>query len=310
MVIMLKYTLKRVGVGFLTLFILASATFFLMKITPGSPISSESYKTEEALQAAMEKYHFDKPITEQYVIYVSKVFRGDLGESMTANTKGQKATTLIAKSFQVTAKLGFVAFVTSLVVGITLGTAAALSKQKWINNVCMFIATIGVSVPSFLLALLMIIVFGVWLRVLPFVGLARPLNYVMPTIALSLYPIATIARLTRSSMLEVMKQDYIVLAISKGTPYKKVVVKHALKNALLPIITYAGPMFAFLLTGSFIIESIFSIPGIGQVMVSSIQNRDYTMIMALTTFLGALVITFNIIADIVSAMIDPRIKLG
>lgn len=306
---MLKYVIKRVMVGLVTLFLLASATFFLMKLTPGSPISSEKLKTEEARQAVMEKYHLDKSIPEQYVIYIGNVLHGDLGESMTSNTKGQQATTLISRSFPVTARLGTVAFVFALVGGIALGTAAALSKRKWINNLCMFVATIGVSVPSFLLALLMIIVFGVWLHVLPFIGLKSPIHYIMPATTLALYPIATIARLTRSSMLEVMKQDYIILARSKGTPYKKVVLKHALKNAMLPVITYAGPMFAFMLTGSFVIESVFSIPGIGQLMVSSIQNRDYSMIMAVTIFLGALVIVFNILADIISAMVDPRIKL-
>lgn len=306
---MFKYVFKRVMVGIVTLFLLASATFFLMKFTPGSPISSERLKTEEARKAAMEKYHLDKSIPEQYAIYIGGVLQGDLGESMTANTKGQKATDLIGRSFPVTARLGTVAFIIALVGGIGLGTAAALSKRKWVNNLCMFVATIGVSVPSFLLALLMIIVFGVWLRVLPFIGLKSPIHYIMPATTLALYPIATIARLTRSSMLEVMKQDYIILARSKGTPYKKVVMKHALKNAMLPVITYAGPMFAFMLTGSFVIESVFSIPGIGQLMVSSIQNRDYSMIMAVTIFLGALVIAFNILADIVSAAIDPRIKL-
>lgn len=306
---MFKYVFKRVTIGIVTLFFLASATFFIMKITPGSPVNSESLKTEEARQAAMERYHLDKPLTTQYAIYITGVMQGDLGESMTANTKGQKAVDIIARSFPTTAKLGLSAFVFSIVVGISLGSAAALSSRKWVNNVSMFIATIGVSVPSFLLALLMIIFFGVTLKVLPFVGLKTPLHYVMPVVALSLYPIATIARLTRSSMLEVMKQDYIVLARSKGTPYKKVVLKHALKNAMIPIVTYSGPMIAFLLTGSFVIESIFSIPGIGQTMVSSIQNRDYPIIMALTIFLGALVITFSLLADILSAIIDPRIKL-
>lgn len=306
---MFKYVMKRVLIGAVTLFLLSSATFFIMKATPGSPISSEKYKTEEAQAAVMAKYHLDKPVTEQYMIYIGNLLQGDLGESMATATKGRPALQIITKAFPITAKLGSVAFILALVGGIGLGTAAALSKRKWVNNVCMFIATIGVSVPSFLLALLMIIVLGVWLHALPFVGLKTPANYVMPAIALALYPIATIARLTRSSMLEVMKQDYIVLARSKGTPYKRVIIKHALKNAMLPVITYAGPMFAFLLTGSFVIESVFSIPGIGQTMVSAITTRDYTMIMAVTIFLGFLVIVFNLIADILSAVIDPRIKL-
>lgn len=306
---MFKYVLKRVLIGAVTLFLLASATFFIMKATPGSPISSESIKTEAAREAVMAKYHLDKPVFQQYMIYIGNVAQGDLGESMTSTTKGRPATELIFKAFPVTARLGTVAFLLALVGGIGLGVAAALSKRKWVNNVCMFIATIGVSVPSFLLALLMIMFFGVFLRVLPFTNLYTPAHYVMPAIALALYPIATIARLTRSSMLEVMKQDYIVLARSKGTPYRKVVMKHAIKNAMLPVITYAGPMFAFLLTGSFVIESVFAIPGIGQVMVSSITNRDYMMIMAITIFLGALVICFNILSDIIAAALDPRIKL-
>lgn len=306
---MFKYVIKRVLVGFVTLFLLASATFFIMKATPGSPINGEKYKTEAAREAMMKKYNLDKPVSEQYVLYLEDLIQGDLGESMVGSTKGREATAIIGTAFPTTAKLGSIAFILAMVGGIALGTAAALSKRKWVNNICMFIATIGVSVPSFLLALILVIVFGVWLNWLPFVGLKTAANYIMPAIALALYPIATIARLTRSSMLEVMKQDYIVLARSKGTPYKKVIIKHALKNAMLPVITYAGPMFAFLLTGSFIIESIFAIPGIGNVMVSSVTTRDYPMIMAITIFLGFLVIVFNILADILSAAIDPRIKL-
>ena len=185
-------------------------------------------------------------------------------------------------------------------IGVALGTAAALSKRKWLNNLCMFIATIGVSVPSFLIGVLLMIVLGVKLKLFPFVGLTSPAHYVLPALSLAFYPIAMVCRLTRSSML---------LARSKGTPYKKVVIKHALKNALIPVITYAGPAFAYMLTGSFVIETLFSVPGIGREMVSSIQTRDYSMIMGLTIFLGFLVISFNIITDLLSAVVDPRIKL-
>ena len=159
-----------------------------------------------------------------------------------------------------------------------------LLKKKWINNVCMFVATIGVSLPSFVLAIFMIVFIGVKLRLLPFIGLNTPANYVLPVISLSLYPISMICRLTRSSILEVMKQDYIILARSKGTPYRKVILKHALKNAMLPVVTYAGPAFAYLLTGSFVIENIYSIPGIGSEMVSALTTRDYPMIMGITIF--------------------------
>ena len=302
-----KYIIKRMLIGFVTLFVLASVTFFLMKATPGSPFSLAKYKTPEALAAAEAKYNLDKPLMEQYVIYLKGVAQGNLGESM-INT-GRSVSYYIKTGFPVTARLGLIAFVLALVGGIALGTGAALSRHKWVNNLCMFVATIGVSVPSFLIAMIMLIVFGVQLHILPFIGLNSPLNYIMPALSLAFYPIAMIARLTRSSMLEVMNQDYIILARSKGTPYKKVVIKHALKNAMLPVVTYAGPMFAFMLTGSFVIESVFSIPGIGSAFVSCITTRDYPIIMGLTIFLGFLVITFNLITDILSAIIDPRIKL-
>ena len=302
-----KYIIKRVLIGFVTLFVLASVTFFLMKATPGSPFSLAKYKTPEALAAAEAKYNLDKPLVEQYVIYLKGVAQGNLGESM-INT-GRSVSYYIKTGFPVTARLGLIAFVLALVGGIALGTGAALSRHKWVNNLCMFVATIGVSVPSFLIAMIMLIVFGVQLHILPFIGLNSPLNYIMPALSLAFYPIAMIARLTRSSMLEVMNQDYIILGRSKGTPYKKVVIKHALKNAMLPVVTYAGPMFAFMLTGSFVIESVFSIPGIGSAFVSCITTRDYPIIMGLTIFLGFLVITFNLITDILSAIIDPRIKL-
>ena len=302
-----KYIIKRVLIGFVTLFVLASVTFFLMKATPGSPFSLAKYKTPEALAAAEAKYNLDKPLVEQYVIYLKGVAQGNLGESM-INT-GRSVSYYIKTGFPVTARLGLIAFVLALVGGIALGTGAALSRHKWVNNLCMFVATIGVSVPSFLIAMIMLIGFGVQLHIFPFIGLNSPLNYIMPALSLAFYPIAMIARLTRSSMLEVMNQDYIILARSKGTPYKKVVIKHALKNAMLPVVTYAGPMFAFMLTGSFVIESVFSIPGIGSAFVSCITTRDYPIIMGLTIFLGFLVITFNLITDILSAIIDPRIKL-
>lgn len=304
---MFRYVLKRVLIGIVTLFLLSSATFFLMKATPGSPISSEKYKNQAQRELAIKKYNLDKPVFEQYTIYMEDLIHGDLGESMVRS--GREVSDTITQSFPVTARLGSTAFATALVIGITLGTVAALSKRKWVNNLCMFIATIGVSVPSFLIGILLMIVLGVKLKLFPFVGLDTPANYVLPVMALSFYPISMICRLTRSSMLEVMKQDYIILARSKGTSYKKVVIKHALKNAMIPVITYAGPAFAYMLTGSFVIESLFAIPGIGREMVSSIQTRDYPMIMGLTIFLGFLVITFNIITDILSAVVDPRIKL-
>lgn len=301
-----KYLFKRLFIGAFTLFLLSSITFFLMQATPGSPISGEKYKNEAARIAATKKYGLDKPVFEQYTLYMTNVMQGNFGESMV------KADRMVADTifgaFPTTAKLGIIAFAFAMITGLTLGTVAALSKKTWISNICMIIATIGVSVPSFLLALLLIVFVGVPLKI-PFLGLTSAANYILPVLSLAFYPISMITRLTRSSMLEVMRQDYIILARSKGTPYKKVIVKHALKNALLPVVTYAGPAFAFMLTGSFVVETIFAIPGIGSEFVTSVMSRDYYMIMGMTIFIGFLIIMFNILSDVLAATIDPRIKL-
>lgn len=306
---MVKYIGKRLLLGIFTLFILATITFFMSKAMPGSPFAGDTQRmSQDQLDALNEKYGLDKPLSEQYVTYMSNAIQGDFGESLTR--RGTPVNEIIATSMPVTVKLGLTAVVIALVVGIGLGTAAALSKHKWVNNVVMFISTIGVSLPSFLFALLLLLFVGVYLRLLPTVGLDTPLHYIMPAFSLALYPISMISRLTRSSLIEVMKQDYMVLAKSKGSSSKTIIFKHALKNAMLPVITYAGPMIAFMMTGSFIVESLFSIPGIGREFVSSISTRDYSMIMAVTIFLGALMIVLNILSDIVNAFIDPRIKLG
>lgn len=301
-----KYLFKRLIIGAFTLFLLSSITFFLMQATPGSPISGEKYKNEAARQAAIVKYGLDKPVFEQYTLYMTNVLQGNFGESMVKADRMVSDT--IIGAFPITAKLGAMAFSFAMITGLALGTVAALAKKTWISNICMVIATIGVSVPSFLLALLLIVFVGVPLKI-PFIGLNSMANYILPVISLAFYPISMITRLTRSSMLEVMRQDYIVLARSKGTPYKKVVIKHALKNALLPVITYAGPAFAFMLTGSFVVETIFAIPGVGSEFVTSVMSRDYYMIMGMTIFIGFLIIVFNILSDVLAAAIDPRIKL-
>ena len=305
---MFKYVLKRIGVGILTLFILATVTFFLMKIIPGSPFAGENTKIPASVQEKlMAKYNLDKPVLEQYVIYMKSAVQGDFG--VATFRKGRSVNEIIAIGMPVTAKLGFVSFVIAMVVGITLGTVAAFTKHKWVDNLVIAIATAGVSIPGFLLALLLMIVFGVWLHMFPIVGLSSWKHYVLPAVSLALSPIAMIARLTRSSMMEVMRQDYMVLARSKGSSQLKVIVKHGLKNAMIPVITYAGPLIATLMTGSCVIESLFSVPGIGAEYVTSISNRDYTMIMGLTIFFGAFIIIANIITDILNAVVDPRIKL-
>lgn len=306
---MLRYIVKRLAVGLVTLFLLATITFFLMHIIPGSPFAGESTKLPvKVLEKLYEKYGLDKPIMEQYVIYMKNAVRGDFGVSI--YRKGKSIDKIIAGGLPYTVRLGAVSVCVALVMGIFLGTVAAFTKRRWLSNLVLVLATAGVSMPGFLLSVLLLLLFGVVLQWLPFVGLGSPLHYILPSIGMAFAPISMIARLVRSSLREVMKQDYMVLARAKGTSEKLVIWRHGLKNAMLPVITYAGPMIATLLTGSFVIESLYSIPGIGAEFVTSITNRDYTMIMALTILYGSFIIIANIVTDIVNAMIDPRIKLG
>ena len=305
---MLKYIVKRVLIGIVTLVILATITFFGMHAMPGGPFEQDNKAMSPEVYAAMEaKYGLDKPVGEQYVIYMENAIHGDFGESI--SKRGQQVADIVMERFPTTAKLGVIAFVFSLGLGIVFGVVSALSKHRWVNSLITVLSTLGVSIPGFLLAMLLMIIFGVQLGWLPIVGLSGPASYIMPALALSLGSLSTVTRLMRSSLRDTMGSDYITLARSKGTGEVKVVVKHALKNALLPVITYAGPMFASLITGSLVIETLFSIPGIGREFTSSISNRDYTLCMGLTIFFGLLVIVMNLISDIAAAIVDPRIKL-
>ncbi len=304
---MAKYIMKRLALGVCAIFVLATVTFFLMKIIPGNPFHRENKTlSAEQMEKINEQFGLDKPLFEQYLTYMSKALQGDFGESM--KRMGTPVTAVIARSAPTTAKLGAVAFVVALTVGVSFGIISALSKSRLVNGAVTVFATLGVSIPSFLLAMMLMIIFGVNLGWVKLVGLDTPSQYILPATALALYPISMITRLTRSSLMDVMSKDYITLARSKGTSEVLVVIKHGLKNALLPVVTYCGPMLVGLLTGSFVIETLFSIPGIGSEFVKSVTNRDYTLIMGLTIFLGSLMILLNLLSDIVAAIIDPRIK--
>ena len=303
-----KYLIRRLLIGVVTLFVLATITFFLMHAIPGSPFAGETSKLPASIKETLIDYYgLDDPIHVQYLKYLRNAIRGYFGMSLSHN--GRSVSDIIKLGLSSSISLGAVAFCIAIGVGIFLGTAAAFSKQRWVNNTVTFIATIGASVPSFLLALLMMLLFGVMLRWLPIVGLSSWRHYIMPGVVLALSPIAMISRLTRVSLTEVMKKDYMVLAKSKGTSQTMIIIRHALKNALIPVVTYAGPLLATLLTGSFVIETLFSVPGIGAEFVTSISNRDYTMIMALTIFYGAFIICCNIVTDLIAAALDPRIRL-
>ena len=302
---MAKYIVKRALIGVVAL---ATITFFMMHIIPGSPFAGETSRLPASVRETLiESYGLDQPLTTQFATYLKNVLHGDFGTSL--NRRGRDVVDIILTGLPATASLGIVAFCIALSVGVFLGTAAAFSKQKWVSGAVAFLSTIGVSVPSFLLALLMMLVFGVLLGWLPIVGLSSWQHYIMPSIALALSPIAMITRLVRTSLMEVMRQDYMVLARSKGTSELKVIIRHALKNALVPVITYAGPLIATLLTGSFVVETLFSVPGIGAEFVNSVSNRDYTLIMALTIFYGSFIIIANIVTDLITAAMDPRIRL-
>ena len=302
---MIKYILKRLGLGLLTLFILIVITFTLTKVMPGSPLQSKNISGD--VLAKMEaQYGLDKPVVTQLFIYINNMLHGDLGTSY--KKTGTSVTSIIRQSMIPTVKLGLVTTVLVLVVGIFSGIMMARSKSPVAKGAWLTGLTLGVSIPNFLVALLLMILFGVIFKALPIIGLSTPLHYILPALAQGLWPISAVARLTQSSYEEVIRQDYITMAKAKGISKSTILFRHVLKNAMLPVITYIGPMIAFLLTGSVTIEKIFTIPGLGREFTNAIMNHDYTVVMGITIFMGALIIMCNLIADLLCAVIDPRTR--
>lgn len=304
---MTRYILKRLFYTVVTLWIVITATFFLMHAIPGDPFTEDKKVPPQIMENLKAKYGLDKPLPEQYVIYLKDLLHGDLG--MSIKNEGRTINDIIAYSFPTSAKLGGVAVLFATIFGIIMGIIAALKQGRWQDNFCMVISTIGVTVPSFVMATLLMYIFALRLHILPAIGFDGPENYIMPAIALGGYSMAFIARLSRSSLLEVIKQDYIKVARAKGLSKGKIIYKHALKNSLLPIVTYLGPVLAGILTGSFVVESLFGIPGLGREFVISISNRDYTEILGVTIFYAIFLIVCNLIVDLLYVVIDPRIKL-
>ncbi|WP_018211525.1 ABC transporter permease [Desulfitobacterium hafniense] len=304
---MIKYVIKRIILAVMTIFVVATITFFLMNMVPGGPFVAEKSISAQAQAALHEKFGLDKPLIVQYKNYMLSAAQGDFGLSL--KQRGRTVSEIIVSKFPVSAKLGGIAVLVALSIGIPLGSIAALNRGKWLDDLIIVIATCGIAFPSFVICTVGMYVFGVYLGVLPTMGLTTPAHYILPVFALSFYPTAYITRLMRSSMLDVIGQDYMRTARAKGLSQMKSLFKHALRNAILPVITYVGPMLAFTLTGSFIVEKIFVIPGLGGQFVSSIVNRDYTVIMGTTIFLATLVITINALIDILYKFIDPRIQL-
>ena len=303
----LFYVLKRIGLAILTIWVVITITFFVMHAVPGGPFVGEK-ATTPAVQAAMEaKYGLDKPVLEQYFTYLGDiVLRFDFGPSL--KQRGRQVIDIIADGMKVSAKLGLIAAFGALVVGIVLGAVAALQRNKVIDKVIMVITTAFVSMPSFIAGALLLTIFAVSLHLLPANG-AQKNGLILPVVTLALYPMAYITRLTRSSMLDVLGQDYIRTARAKGVPGFKVIFGHALKNSLIPVITYFGPMLAYIVTGSIVVEQIFAVPGIGRAFVNSITGRDYPLIMGTTIILACLIIIMNLVSDLLYKLVDPRIEL-
>ncbi len=302
-----KYIFKRILMGILTAFIVATLTFFIMNLVPGGPFLAEKAVTEQAQKALEAKYGLDKPLFIQYLNYMKGLIKGDLGLSI--KKRGFTVNTIIKNKFPVSARLGGIAVLVSVLVGVPLGSVAAYKRGKAADNTIIVLSTAGIAIPSFLSATLMMYVLSVKLKWLPSLGLGSPASYVMPVIALSIYPTSYISRLMRSSMLDVIGQDYMRTARAKGVSTFSSIFKHALRNAILPVVTYLGPLLASLMTGSFIVEKIFTIPGLGHEFVGAISSRDYPLIMGTTIFLATFIIFMNVIVDIAYAFIDPRIKL-
>ncbi len=302
---MSKYIVKRILLAIVTLFLICFITFFAMNAIPGGPFNGEKAKSAAVMEVLNKRYGLDKPVINQFGTYMMNILHGDFGVSLKT---GRSISGTIFSSFAVSAKIGGMAIIVALIMGIILGSIAALNRNKWPDHVIIFFVTLFTAMPSFVMASFLLLIFCIQLGWVPVWSTAHP-SYVLPVIALSLSPMAYITRLTKTSMLDVLGQDYVRTARAKGVRRWKVIFIHALRNALIPVITYVGPLTASILTGSLVIEKIFTIGGLGSKFVDSITNRDYTMIMGTTIFLATIMVLMNLVSDIVYKLVDPRIKL-
>ncbi len=303
---MAKYIVKRILLAVVTMFLVCFITFFMMNAVPGGPFNGEKAKSPEVIAALNARYGLDKPVHVQFINYMKNILHGDFGVSL---KNGRNIAQTIRESFAVSAKIGLIAVLVALVFGIVLGCVAALNRNKWPDHVIIFFVTLFTAMPSFVAASFLLLVFCIQLGWVP-VWSSSSQNYVLPVIALSLPPMSYITRLTKTSMLDALGQDYVRTARAKGVKPLKVIFIHTLRNALIPVITYVGPLCAAILTGSLVVEKIFTIGGLGSKFVDSITARDYPMIMGTTIFLAFIMILANLISDIVYKLVDPRIQLS
>ncbi len=305
---MFKFIMKRIFEAIPTLLVLITVSFFLMRFAPGNPFSSERPLPPEVMANINAKYGLDKPVFEQYTTYLTNILQGDFGPSF--KYKDFTVNELVSNALPVSAKVGFLAFIFTVIMGVTVGTIAALRQNSWLDYGIMATAMLGVVMPSFVLAPVLIYIFSINLGWLPAGGWNDgSFQYMaLPIIGMSLLYVATFARITRGSMIETLNSNFIRTARAKGLSYRYIIIKHALKPALLPVVSYMGPAFVGIITGSVVIETIFGLPGIGKLFVNAAFNRDYSLVMGITILIGFLFILFNAVVDILLAMIDPKIR--
>ncbi len=301
-----SYLFKKIALLLLSLFLVTTLTFFLMHAIPGDPFIQDKAIPEEILNSLRAHYGLDQPLFTQYLKFLKGALAGDLGPSF--KYEGRSVTAIIKEGFPVSLSLGIESLVLAIAFGITLGAVAALFRSRWQDHLAMVAAVLWISIPSFLLATFLQYLFSMKLGLLPVARWGTFAHTVLPALSLAAHPTAVIARLTRANMVEVLEQDFVLTARSKGLSEFQVLIKHVLRNSLVPIVTYLGPLMATILTGSFAVEKIFGIPGLGQWFVTSIMNRDYTVIMGVTLFYSALLIFWVFILDLLYTLIDPRIR--
>lgn len=302
---MLRYACKRILIGILSLFVLVTAAFFLTRMMPGSPFQTGNV-SESVLESMEEEYGLNEPPIRQYQTYLGNLLHGDLGVSF--KKPGVSVTEVIGRAWPATASLGALAILAAAVVGTLLGIWQASSNSRAVKGSIFFGTMLGTGIPNFVIALLLMLCFGVKLKLLPIAGLQSAANYILPVISLAVYPASVTARLMQNTFREEMGRDYVVLAKAKGLKWRRTAVTHILKNAWIPVLNYIGPAAAFLMTGSFVVESVFTVPGLGREFVNSIANRDYTLILGLTIFMGVTVIGINLLTDLLCAWLDPRVR--
>ena len=304
---MLKYALKRLATSLVTIFLVITLTFFLMQMVPGGPFLGENVNPK-ITERLLQQYGYDQPIIVQYVRYLKSMLHGDLGYSMVVKS-GYSVMDVIWGAFPTSGKLGFIALTVALILGIPLGVFAAMKHGTVFDRVFIFLSSLFVSIPSFIMTILLMLVFASWLKWLPVAYLENWKSYILPISGMAVYPMFHLGRLTRTTMLDVVSQDYIITARAKGLGTRSIMFKHALRNAIIPVVTSLGPTIAGIMTGSFVVEKVFAIDGMGKYFVNSISSRDYPLIMGTTIFYGILLIFCNYVVDLLYGVIDPRIKM-